>query len=197
MSGSSFSASRRKTPENVGVSGHFASAREGEGASCHRADDVSAEGADRGVGRAGQLPARHLLRRGRPRRRHLGAAAAATRRRRHRRAGAGRARRPGDHRRTGCRSGRLRAAATPRDRRARRRQPVARRVRVRAVSGRRAPWHARAGDLPRRPGGQCRDGRHAAPASARRARPHPPPAGQRGVHARRRCVPCPGPGWPH
>ena len=102
-----------QNPENVGVSGHFASAR-GEG----RPDrtHVSAEGADRGVGRAGQLPACHLLRRGRARRRHLGAAAAATCRRRHRRAGAGRTRRPDHHRRTGCRSGRLRSAAAPRDR---------------------------------------------------------------------------------
>ncbi len=37
------------------------------------------------------------------------------------------------------------------------------------------------GHLPRRPGGQRRAGRHPAPAPARRARPHPPSAGQRGV----------------
>ena len=90
-----------------------------------RLDHVPAAGPDRSLGRAGQLPARHLHRRGEPGRRNRRLASAPARGRRDRLADSGRAGRPDHHRRTRRRPGRLWAATAPGHRRGRGRQPAA------------------------------------------------------------------------
>ena len=90
-------ARRRSTPRSpIGRGGVASNGSDPvRGAASARTDHLPAAGADRRVGRAGQLPARHLRRRGHHGGRHRDAAAAAAGRRRHRGARARRPRRAG------------------------------------------------------------------------------------------------------